>query len=122
MFMTTDNHMGSGRNNSDLLELRQLINNFSTTISGQFEGYNSILTTTDARPAAVEQERAIDNAAPKSAVETIECAATIKQLKVDTKNAMDSVGRAFLGSKMREPHSSQWCTSYRKCATIYLPA
>ena len=78
--MTTDNQMGSNSSNSDLFaEFQQVINDFFTNITGQFDGYSNALTSVDVCLTIVEQERAIDNAATKSAIATIERAATVKQ-------------------------------------------
>ena len=50
----------------------------------------------------IEQEHTTDTATTKSALATIEHAATVKQLEADIKNAMASVGNAFLNAKMDE--------------------
>ena len=95
--------MWHNSSNSDLLaELRQLINDFLATITGQFEGYNNSLTILDTCLAMIEQEHTTDIATTKSALATIEHAATVKQLEADIKNAMASVGNAFLNAKMDE--------------------
>lgn len=89
--MKTDNQMGSSSNNSNFPEHCQLINNLYATVNNQYEGYNNILTTTDARLAIVEQERATNSEATRSAIATIKRIATVKQLEVKTKRLQQTV-------------------------------